>query len=142
MEPTALRDNVLGQSRGLIGTDYAATASATTAIGGVGGYVWGSSAGLVDDVRAWLADPATNFGFILVSQGEASLGSGRRFGSKEQPGGATLPAQLTVTYTMVPEPAVAGLCLVGLAGLVLTRRHVRGSRGSEWRSVRDWGKRC
>ena len=109
---------------GLIGTDYAATASATTAIGGVGGYVWGSSAGLVDDVRAWQADPATNFGFILVSGGEASLGSGRRFGSKEQPGGATPPAQLTVTYTMVPEPAVAGLCLAGLAGLVLTRRRV------------------
>ena len=105
----------------LIGADYADTASATTAIGGVGAYLWSSSAALVDDVKAWQADPAANFGFILVSQGESSLGSGRRFGSKEQPGGLIPPAQLTLTYTLVPEPAVAGLLLTALAGLALRR---------------------
>lgn len=105
----------------LIGVDYARTASATTAVSGLGTYVWGSSSALVADVKAWQSDPASNFGFILISQAESSLGSGRRFGSKEQPGGTSPPAQLIVTYTVVPEPAVAGLCLVGLAGFALRR---------------------
>lgn len=110
-----------GSPGALIGVDYAEAASATTLVSGVGAYSWGSSAALVGDVRAWQADPAANFGFILVSQGETSLGSGRRFGSKEQPGGLTPPAQLKVTYTVVPEPAVAGLYLTGLAALALRR---------------------
>lgn len=109
----------------LIGVDYAETASATTFVSGVGGYLWGSSAGLVDDVQAWQLDPAANFGFILVSQNEAALGTGRRFGSKEQPGGLIAPAQLIVTYSLVPEPTVAGLWFIGLTGLVF----LRGRRG-------------
>lgn len=104
----------------LIGVDYAEAASATTAVVNIGGYVW-SSSGLVDDVKAWQENPASNFGFILASEDETSLGSGRRFGSKEQSGGAVSPPQLTVTYTLVPEPAAAGLCLVGLAALALRR---------------------
>ena len=113
--------NSWGTPGGLIGMDFASTPSATTAIGGVGGYTWGSSGALVDDVRFWQANPAANFGLILVSQDEAALGSARRFGSLEQPGGAIPPAQLLVTYTVVPEPTVAGLWLVGLAGLALRR---------------------
>ena len=105
----------------LIGVDYAETASATTSITDLGGYLWGSSAALVDDVKAWQLDPAVNFGFILVSQNEATLGTGRRLGSKEQPGGLIPPAQLLVTYTVVPEPAVAGLWLLGLTALALRR---------------------
>lgn len=110
-----------GSPGALIGVDYAEAPSATTGVAGVGTYIWGSSATLVDDVRAWQGDPSSNFGFILVSQTETSLGSGRRFGSKEQPGGTTLPAQLIVTYTPIPEPAVAGLWLVGVAGFALRR---------------------
>jgi hypothetical protein len=105
----------------LIGVDYAQTPSATTFVGGIGNYLWGSTPGLVDDVRAWQLDPAANFGFILVSQNEATLGTGRRFGSKEQPGGAIAPAQLIVTYTVVPEPAVACLWSIWLTGLVFLR---------------------
>ncbi len=109
----------------LIGVDYAETPSATTFVSGVGDYLWGSSTGLVDDVRAWQLDPAANFGFILVSQDEAALGTGRRFGSKEQPGGLIAPAQLIVTYSVVPEPTVACLWLIGLTGLAF----LRGRRG-------------
>ena len=105
----------------LIGVDYAETASASTPVSGVGGYLWGSSNALVDDVLAWQADPAANYGFILVSKDESALGSGRRFGSKEQPGGAIPPAQLIVTYTVVPEPSVAGLWVVALTGLLFVR---------------------
>ena len=109
----------------LIGADYAEAASATTAVSGVGGYLWGSTNDLVGDVMAWQANPTANFGYILVSNEEASPGSGRRFGSKEQPGGLISPAQLIVTYSVVPEPSVAGLWL--LASASLTLRRARGS---------------
>ena len=105
----------------LIGVDCAETPSATTFVSIEGDYAWGSSSGLVDDVNAWLLDPAANFGFILVSQNEAALGTGRRFGSKEQPGAPVSPAQLIVTYSVVPEPTVAGLWFIGLTGLVFLR---------------------
>lgn len=104
----------------LIGVDYVEAASATTAVENIGGYVW-SSGGLVDDVKAWQENPASNFGFILASVDETTLGSGRRFGSKEQSGGAVTPPRLTVTYSLVPEPAVAGLWAVGLTALALRR---------------------
>lgn len=106
---------------GLIGVDYSGDPSATTSVSGLGDYVWGSSAGLVGDVIAWQANPAENFGYILISQDEVSLGTGRRFASKEQPGGIALPAQLTVTYTVVPEPSVVCLSGAGLAALTLRR---------------------
>ena len=104
----------------LIGVDYVEAASATTAVVDVGGYVW-SSGGLVDDVKAWQENPASNFGYILASDDETTKGSGRRFGSTEQSGGAVTPPLLTVTYTVVPEPAAASLCMLGLAALALRR---------------------
>lgn len=109
---------------GLLGTDFADNPSATTFVGDVGPYVWGSSAELVADVRSWVASPAANFGYILISQSENSLGSGRRFGATEQPGGLIPPAQLVVTYSIVPEPSLACLAILGFAGAVLTRRRI------------------
>ncbi len=114
-----------GNPGGLIGTDYAETPSATTSVGDVGNYVWGPTGNLVSDVAAWQANPAENFGYILVSQNEESPGTGRRFASREQPGGVDAPpARLTVTYTVVPEPSVLLLSMAALAGLAL--RRVRG----------------
>lgn len=113
---------------GQMGTDFSNTASATTLVSDVGSYVWGSSAELIDDVRAWVADPASNHGFILISQSESSLGSGRRFGSTEQPGGLIPPATLSVTYSLVPEPSVAGMAALGLWCILRRRRGVRLSR--------------
>lgn len=105
----------------LIGVDYVEAPSATTFVSNLGPYLWETTNTLVDDVKTWQADPSTAFGFILVSQNENSLGTGRRFGSKEQPGGSVLPAQLTVTYTVVPEPSVLYCCAAGFAGLMLRR---------------------
>lgn len=107
---------------GQIGTDFANNPSATTSVSDVGAYLWGSSYELIDDVRSWIENPASNHGFMLLSQNEASLGSGRRFGSKEQPGGEIPPARMTVTYSLVPEPSPGLLVMTGLAGLLLTRK--------------------
>jgi hypothetical protein len=112
---------------GQIGTDFANNPSATTSVSDVGEYAWGSSSELVDDVRSWIANPASNHGFILISQSENTLGSGRRFGAIEQPGASIPPARLVVTYSPVPEPALPGLVGIGLAGVLLTRRRPLGS---------------
>ena len=101
---------------GLAGLDYANDPSATTSVGGVGVYVWGSSTELIADTQSWLSDPATNYGFILISQSEGLTGTGRRFASKEQPGGGIPAPQLEVTYT-VPEPSSLALASLGLLAL-------------------------
>jgi PEP-CTERM motif len=111
-----------GAPGGLLGTDYASVPSATTSVGNVGPYVWGSSTELIDDVRAWVETPAANFGFILVNQSEGTVGSARRFSATEQPGGLIAPPQLVVTYNAVPEPGMFALTSIGLLGLCLRRR--------------------
>lgn len=110
---------------GLAGTDYASDSSATTSVGGVGTYVWGSSTELIADAQAWLADPATNFGLILISQTEGTAGTARRFASQEQPGGDISAPQLEITYT-IPEPSTLALAMLGLLGLSRCRRVPRG----------------
>lgn len=102
-----------------VGVDYAASPSSTTPVSGVGSYTWQSSLRMVQDVTAWQSDPASNFGFILISQDEELPSSGRRFASTEDFSDTALPPQLIVTY--VPEPGVACLWLVGLAGAVFLR---------------------
>lgn len=104
---------------GEIGMDFADVPSATASVGGVGNYTW-TSGGLIQDVNGWLADPASNYGYLLASDAETALGSGRRFGSRELPGGATPPPRLLVTFD-IPEPSAPLLALAG-AALFLTRR--------------------
>ncbi len=117
------QNSAWGTPGGLIGSDYANNPSATTSIGNVGTYVWGSSPELIGDVQAWLATPTTNFGFILVSESEGTLGSARRFASREQPGGLIPAPQLIITYT-VPEPATSGLLVVTAALMIFRRQRV------------------
>lgn len=109
-----------GTGGGLEGEDYATARSAITEVSGVGEYTWGSNSQLVDDVKAWQSDPASNFGFILISEDEGSDSSARRFASIEDSTALAPPAQLTVTY--IPEPSVAPLWLMGLSAAVLRRR--------------------
>ncbi|MEO5916909.1 MAG: DNRLRE domain-containing protein [Luteolibacter sp.] len=109
-----------GTPGGLSGTDFSSNPSATTSVGNVGLYVWGSSTELIDDVESWLADPSSNFGFMLMSQSENSVGSGRRFASTEQSNALTPPPQLVITY--IPEPSVPALVMLGFVVTVLVRR--------------------
>jgi hypothetical protein len=96
------------------GGDFSSTPSAATTVG-FGPRTW-TGTGLVADVQAWLASPATNFGWAMV--GTESDPVAHRFDSRESATVAARPA-LTVTYDVaVPEPAALGL----LAPLVLLRR--------------------
>ena len=110
---------------GQIGTDFANVPSATTSLGNVGLYLWGSSPGLVADVQSWLSSPSSNYGFALISASENVAGSARRFASREQPGGGIPAPRLTVTYLSTPEPHKHLLILVGLCAAIACHRKSR-----------------
>ena len=77
------------------GGDFAPTASATTTVNGDGLYSW-SSPTVLADVQAWLANPTTNFGWILIGDAAQSADI-KRFASRDNTSGAALP-QLIITY--------------------------------------------
>lgn len=99
------------------GGDFVAASSATLSVGtNVGYYTWATTAALVADVNGWLADPASNFGWILLGE-EAAKGAVRRFDSVERSEPSYRPV-LRIGYTVVPEPA--GYQLLAAAALALT----------------------
>lgn len=83
--------------------DFATTPSATIALDNTGAYTVASSAALIADVQSWQSDPATNFGWILVAQQEASQGSARRLAARETTSQAMT---LTIGYTVPPPPPI------------------------------------
>jgi len=84
------------------GGDFSATTSATRHLAGLGAYAISSST-MAADVQSWLANPTTNFGWILIGD-EAFTQTARRLGSRENPD-VTLRPNLVVTYS-VPEPTM------------------------------------
>jgi hypothetical protein len=77
------------------GGDFVAAPSATTTVGNpLNSYSWGGAGELVADVQGWFANPATNFGWLLMGD-ESQLGSGLRFNSREN----TTPPVLAVIFT-------------------------------------------
>lgn len=71
-------------------SDYAATASGTTSISGLGSYLFASAPQLIADIQSWLATPGANFGWILISQSESLPRTARRFASREDPNNGPL----------------------------------------------------
>lgn len=84
------------------GGDFEAAPVATTAVGGNGAYRW-TSADLVANVQAWVADPAANFGWILLGD-ETTPTTAKRFDSREnEPGNRpTLVVVYEVYATYAP----------------------------------------
>lgn len=95
------------------GGDFSPAASATQVIGLAGNYTF-SGAGLAAIVQAWLDQPGTNFGWLLLSQDENTLGTIRRFTSR---GDLLAPPVLAITYsTSTPPPEPPNLFDVNLVG--------------------------
>lgn len=77
------------------GGDFSATASATVEVGSNGRYTW-SSTGLVNDVESWLANPGSNFGWVIIGD-EQTVGSAKRFDTRENSVAANRP-NLIIDY--------------------------------------------
>ncbi len=76
------------------GGDFSATVSASQPVRGQSGTATFSTAGMTADVQAWMNNPASNFGWILVAQDET--GPAVRFGSREGPAAPSLVIDYTV----------------------------------------------
>lgn len=85
------------------GGDFEATPSASAVVGAAGTYTWTADP-MAADVQAWLDDPATNFGWILLGNETANQTS-KRFDSREAALESARPL-LTVTYHL---PAATAL---------------------------------
>jgi hypothetical protein len=87
------------------GGDYADTPSASQSVSGAGNYTW-ESAQMLADVRGWVSDPASNFGWVLLGN-EAGNGTAKRFHSRETSTASQRP-KLTVEYTLPNSAPTAG----------------------------------
>ena len=89
------------------GGDTAASVSGSTAVSlNNRPYTW-SGSGMVADVQSWVANPASNFGWMIAGN-EANQSSAQRFHTREN---TSNQPQLTVTYTVAsatPTPTPSG----------------------------------
>ena len=92
------------------GGDFVPTVTASHFIAGNGSYAFNSTPNLVSDVQTWHDDPASNFGWILMSESEGVSRTVRRFASRES--GSQGPS-LVVNFTVVPEPGTLTLLGIG-----------------------------
>jgi hypothetical protein len=95
--------------------DYAADISAETIVYGIGDspYTFFSTPALVADMQAWVDDPATNFGWMVVCESEDINFTARRFASHEDTG---FEPYLVVEYT--PPPGIDSITVTN-GGLAL-----------------------
>jgi hypothetical protein len=89
------------QAGGALGSDFAATPSASVRVAGPERYTFNSTTNLVADVQTWVDSPASNFGWVLSSDLESLPETARRFGARED---ADRAAQLTIEYAPPPAP--------------------------------------
>ena len=93
---------------GAISNDFSGTVSASMTISNLGAYTFVSTAGLVADVQRWLANPAANFGWVLISESEGTPFTARRFASREDTNNAPL---LEIQFVAPPE--IQGITAIG-----------------------------
>jgi hypothetical protein len=74
------------------GGDFSGTVSASQSVGALGVYTWSSSQ-MRADVQAWLDDPATNFGWLVLGD-ESEILTAKRFDTRE----SASPPVLTIIY--------------------------------------------
>ena len=109
----------------VVGGDFVTTPSAIVRIDGLGFYTF-SGQGLIDDVQQFVDDPATNFGWILRGD-ETREFTARQFGSRNDPD--TGP-RLSISYSVIPEPDIGVLLILGGGVLLCLRWRSRILRGA------------
>jgi len=92
------------------GGDFVAGVSASILVDVTGGYIWGSTAGMVADVQQWLDQPASNFGWVIIGN-ESRSATSKRFDSREIQN-SNAPG-LEVMFTPAPPPV--GSCCTGFS---------------------------
>ena len=91
-----------------VDVDYSSTISSSVPVnptpeGEMHPYAFESAPELVADVQAWVSQPTSNHGWIMISSDEETLATARRILSSED---ATSPPLLDVEYTLPPSDPV------------------------------------
>ena len=89
-------DAVWGAPGGLVEVDYTSNRVAGAFVPDRGDYVFGSTNELFADLSAWIVDPATNHGWILITDQEHVGSTALHFGSSE----STTPPELRIRYSL------------------------------------------
>lgn len=113
------------------GGDFVPVASAAASVAGPGPYTW-TSAQLAADVADMAAQPANNFGWILVGD-ESMVQTTKRFDSRQNADESVRPVLIIEYDPPVPVPAVSapgvgvlvGLLIIGLAARAHRCRSIR-----------------
>lgn len=103
--------------------DYVALPSFTLPLRGLGRYTLspGSVSGMVADIQSWLANPASNYGWIVLSDQEATPQTSKRLASREDAEGSPtllitfskpVPPVLPRFKSIVPENPGSGVSLL------------------------------
>jgi len=82
------------------GIDFSSAPSATAVLGGAGSANVLTAPALAADVQAWLDQPASNFGWVLLASDETVVQTARRIGSREN---TDAPPVLTVHFRVGPQ---------------------------------------
>lgn len=82
------------------GGDFISSASASTSVNSGGPYTWNGSA-MAGDVNAWIADPASNNGWLLKGPEVANTTEAKRFASKDYVIATDRP-KLAISYAVPP----------------------------------------
>jgi hypothetical protein len=136
LQPSELWNEAGGEP----GADFTSAASGATGepVQASGAADFASTSNLVADVRHWLADPSSNYGWLLKSESEDTRFTARRFGSSE----GTAPSVLTINAIVPPRigPTLIAAGLFSLQfdgeagkGYVVERRAQADS--GEWTTV-------
>ena len=104
-----------------LGGDYDSSILASRVVGGVGTYTW-TSAGLTAAAINWQADPASNFGLVVIGNEETNR-TVKEFATREN-GEPTWRPTLTLSF-IVPGPG-AGV-LIGLGAVMAGKRKRRAT---------------
>jgi hypothetical protein len=87
--------------------DFSSTVSASQFVHLEGAYTFSSTPALVADVMQWLANPSTNFGWIVISESEATPRTHRTFASRES--SANNKPTLVVQYVVPVTPTIKSI---------------------------------
>ncbi len=98
------------QPGGVISNDFSGDVSASVFINAPGSYVFGSTSNTIADAQFWLANPASNFGWVIITESENIMGTLCRFGAREDPANAP---SLAIEFIVPVVPVIQNVQATG-----------------------------
>lgn len=103
-------DTDWGAPGGAAQTDFAAATNGEVLVAGPATYIFQSTAAMVADVRFWVTNGNSNFGWIMISEGEGTPFTARRVALREdQVNAPILTVSYSVSGTQAQQPQISNV---------------------------------